>query len=509
MTRPRAGEWAVVGEPSDPIPGDPEEVARLGRDFRRTAESIKKQADEIKALSSVAAWKSKTADEFRTQAEGAEGKLRKAFRRYDAAADALGEKVIDGGSSKEYASELHRAQTMADKALHDAQDADVDQKTSTGAIDGLPKDTADDDPNRKKLEKRQEAATSAMERAKRDLEAAKDVRDAAVKRARDAIRTAIDNDGLKDGTWDKFKDWVHDNAGWIKQLVDVLGWVATICGTLSLLVGWIPIVGQALAAVLGTIALIATVISLVGHIMLALAGEGSWFDVALDVVGLATFGIGRGAIAGARGAAAGAKGVARSAAFRDAMAQVTAKKGTAAYNKAVQAAWKEANRLSGGALRGKAGAEAIAGAPKGWFPGAGRLAEAFSPRAIGKEMVDSFKDLKAFRDAGDLFKGDTWSRAWGNGMRPSFGDAGLDSLSKGIDGIGEAVRSSDAVSNLSGVFKTQTRIWMGATGIASLTDAMDKGVITGWVGDRLRVDGLDDGVWSATGIKDAWTTSDG
>ncbi|MFF3376097.1 hypothetical protein ACFYXF_24470 [Streptomyces sp. NPDC002680] len=29
----------------------------LGRDFRRTAESIKKQADEIKALSSVEAWK--------------------------------------------------------------------------------------------------------------------------------------------------------------------------------------------------------------------------------------------------------------------------------------------------------------------------------------------------------------------------------------------------------------------------------------------------------------------
>lgn len=509
MTRPRTDEWTVIGESSDPIPGDPEQVASLGRDFRKTAEAIKKQADEIKALSSVAAWKGKAADEFRGQAEEAEGKLRKAFKRYDAAADALGEKVMEGGSSKEYASELHRAQTMADKALRDAQDADADQKTSTGAIDGLPKDTADDDPHRKKLEKRQEAATSAMERAKRDLEAAKDVRDAAVKRAREAIRTAIDNDGLKDGTWDKFKDWVHDNAGWIKKLVDILGWVATICGTLSLLVGWIPIVGQALAAVLGTIALIATVISLVGHLVLALAGEGSWFDVALDVVGLATFGIGRGAIAGARGAAAGAKGVARTAAYRNAMAGVTAKRGTAAYNKAVQAAWKEANRLSGGALRGKAGAEAIASAPKGWFPGAGRLAEAFSPKAIGKEMVDSFKDLKAFKDSGDLFKGNTWSEAWENGMRPRVGDAGLDSLSRGIDDIGDSVRSGDAVSNLSDAFKTQTQIWAGSTGIASFTDAMDKGAITGGIGDLIGVDGLDDGLWSATGIKDAWTTSDG
>ncbi|ELP64230.1 putative T7SS-secreted protein [Streptomyces turgidiscabies] len=509
MTRPRADEWVVIGESSDPIPGDPEEVARLGRDFRKTAESIKKQADEIKALSSVAAWKSKTADEFRTQAEGAEGKLRKAFKRYDAAADALGEKVLDGGSSKEYASELHRAQTLADKALRDAQDADADQKTSTGAIDGLPKDTADDDPDRKKLEKRQEAATSAMERAKRDLEAAKDVRDAAVKRAREAIRTAIDNDGLKDGRWDKFKDWVHDNAGWIKQLVDVLGWVATICGTLSLLVGWIPIVGQALAAILGTIALVATLISLVGHIVLALAGEGSWFDVALDVVGLATFGIGRSAIAGGRGAVTAAKTASRSAAFRNAMAGVTAKRGTAAYNKAVQKAWKEADRLSGGALRGKAGAEALAGAPKGWFPGASRIAEAFNPKVIGKEMVDSVKDLRAFKDSGDLFKADTWTQAWRSGVRPGVGDATLDSVSGGFDEIAETVRSSSAVSALSDTFQTQTRIWAGATGIASFTDAADKGLITGFVGDLAGVDGLDDGLWSATGMKDAWTTSDG
>lgn len=62
----------MIGESSDPLPGDPEQVAGLGRDFRRTAEAIKKQADEIKALSSVAAWTGKTADEFRGQAEEAE-----------------------------------------------------------------------------------------------------------------------------------------------------------------------------------------------------------------------------------------------------------------------------------------------------------------------------------------------------------------------------------------------------------------------------------------------------
>ncbi|WP_437005195.1 hypothetical protein [Streptomyces sp. enrichment culture] len=36
MKRPRADEWAVIGEQADPVPGDPEEVARLGRELRRT-----------------------------------------------------------------------------------------------------------------------------------------------------------------------------------------------------------------------------------------------------------------------------------------------------------------------------------------------------------------------------------------------------------------------------------------------------------------------------------------
>ncbi|MGW6485921.1 MULTISPECIES: putative T7SS-secreted protein [unclassified Streptomyces] len=506
MSRPRAGEWQVIGESSDPVPGDPEEVARLGRDLRKTAEAIQKQAKEIKALSSVESWKSKAAREFRGEAEEAEGKLRKAFKRYDAAADALGERVFEGGPSKEYASELHRAQAMADKALRDAQDAHDEQASSDGAIDKLPKDTAEDDPQRKKLEKRQEAATSAMAAARKDLAAAKDIRDAAAKRARDAIRTAIDHDGLKDGTWDKFKDWVHDNAGWMNVILKWSGWVATICGTLSLLVGWIPIIGQALAGVLGSIALLATVISLLGHVLLALAGEGSWFDVALDVVGLATLGIGRGAIAGAKGASLAAKGLGRSAAARALRAGIKAKPGTAAYNKAVSQTWKKANELSGGALRGKKGAEAIAKAPKGWFPGAERLAEAFNPKSIVKEAWEGFKGAKDLRprNLSQLTHGDAWA-----GVRPRIGDSGIADIEKSLGHMSDSLRVDSAVKAAGDVFTTQTRIWAGSTGIASATDLLDKGEITGWVGDHVGIPGLDEGVWSATGVKEAWTTSNG
>ncbi|WP_437071068.1 putative T7SS-secreted protein [Streptomyces sp. enrichment culture] len=497
----------MIGEASDPIPGDPEEVARLGRELRKTADAIKKQADEIKALSSVEEWKSKAAEEFRKEADEAEGKLRKAFKRYDAAADALGEKVkVDAGYSKEYASELHRAQAMADKALRAAQDAHDEHKASSSAIDRLPKDAPDDDPDRKRLERRQEEAASALERAKRSLEAAKDVRDGAAARARECIRHAIDNDGLKDGTWDKFKDWVHDRAAGLQKLLDGLGWVATICGTLSLMVGWIPVIGQALAGLLGTIALTATLLSLIGHVLLALAGEGSWFDVALDVVGLATLGIGRGALAGAKGAMEAAGALARSAAYRQVMEGVTAKVGSAAYKRAQTEAWKVANQLSGGTMRGKAAAEAMAHAPKGWFPGASRLGEAFSPKAIAKEWFDGLKGVKEFRPSNvrDLFRSSTWE-----GASFKVGDSGLDTLTQKIDDIAPQVREVDEVRAALDTFQTQTHIWQGTTAAATFIDAADKKQITAPVGDALGTDALDDGLWGATGIKDAWTTSNG
>jgi hypothetical protein len=505
VTRPRADEWAVIGEPGDPIPGDPEDIARLGKDLRKTAESIKKQAEEIKALSSVEAWKSKAAKEFREQAEEAGGKLRKAYKRYDAAADALGEKVMEGDACfTEYASELHRAQKMADKALRDAQDADREAKASGGAIDKLPKDTVDDDPERKKLEKRQEEAASALERARKALEVAKEVRDGAAKRAREAISYAIENDGLKDGTWDKFKDWVNDNSGWIEKVLKVSGWVSTICGTLALMVGWIPVIGQALAGILGTIALAATLVSLVGHTLLALAGKGSWFDVALDVVGLATLGIGRAALAGAKGASAAAQSTGRTAAFHKAMQGVKAKRGTAAFKRAENKAWKKANAESGGAVRGKAAADARANAPKGWFPGAQRVADAFNPKLIYRDSIDSLKGVKdlSWSNVRKLGQGDTWT-----GVRP--GDPGIGEAAKGIDAMSDALQADSAVKGAADVLQTQTRIWAGSTAVASVTDALDKGEITGLAGDLVGSQALDDGVWSATGVKDATTTSDG
>ncbi|MFG2678235.1 putative T7SS-secreted protein [Streptomyces sp. NPDC048392] len=188
-------------------------IPKLGRQLRKTAEAIEKEAREIKELASVENWKGKTATEFRSAAEGAGDKLRKAFKRYDEAAEALGTRVVDGVCSTEFASELHRAQQMADKALRDAEAADDERGAAQRSLDGQPDDTPKDDPDTKKYKEQKENASSALSSAKDALQTAKEVRDAAARRAADAIHDVIENDGLKDGWKDKFKDWVHENAG--------------------------------------------------------------------------------------------------------------------------------------------------------------------------------------------------------------------------------------------------------------------------------------------------------
>lgn len=54
--------WELLDEPRNPIPGDPDTVAKLGKNFRSTANSIKRQAAEIKALYSTDAWDSDAAE---------------------------------------------------------------------------------------------------------------------------------------------------------------------------------------------------------------------------------------------------------------------------------------------------------------------------------------------------------------------------------------------------------------------------------------------------------------
>ena len=449
-SRPATHRWSVLDETSDPVPGDPYEVAKLGRQLRKTAEAIDKEAGEIKALASVENWKSKTAEAYRDTAKGAGDKLRKAFKRYDEAATALGTQVRENVCSTEYASELHRAQQMADQALQDAEQAHGDLTAAQRSLDGQPDDTPKDDPDTKKYNRQKEHASSSLSSAKKALETAKAIRDGAAKRAAEAIHDVIEGDGLKDGWKDKFKNWVHENAGWLSEISKWAGRIAMWAGLASLALGWIPVIGQVIAAVADAVALVASVVALVVDVVLAAGGEGSWKSVFLDAVGLATFGIGRAAMAGARGAASGTKALARSNLFRQAIAS----------GMKTNKAWKFANRGAQGAIRGRAAAEAMAAMPKGRLPSWSNLREGFSPVAMYRDTVDGVKSISS------VFS----KQAWRDGVRDLAPPKALNSLNPELAKTAadlkniarEGLKMPDVARGVSN-FSGQAYVWAGTT----------------------------------------------
>lgn len=288
--RPR--DWHPVAD-SDPIPGDPDQVAALGRQLRRTAEELDRQIRNLKAVSEVDSWDSKAGKEFREKAKGNVKKLEAALKRYDAAADALGTRVTETGGGyqdklhakpTDYASDLNRAQEIADAALKDAKDADGRKGAAQRSLDGLSGKHKDD---KKKFEDQRDAAGDDVEAAREKIRHAQEIRDSAAKRACEAIDAVISHDSLKDSFWDKFDDWVDSIGEWF-------GEAATWLGVASLVVGWIPVIGQALAGILGSLAMIATLVSTLMTVIQFMRGDAGWGDLAFAALGFAMMGVGKG-----------------------------------------------------------------------------------------------------------------------------------------------------------------------------------------------------------------------
>lgn len=60
----RPHDWHPLAD-SDPIPGDPERLEKLGKDLRKTADELEKQVRHVKAASEVESWDSDAGKEFR------------------------------------------------------------------------------------------------------------------------------------------------------------------------------------------------------------------------------------------------------------------------------------------------------------------------------------------------------------------------------------------------------------------------------------------------------------
>jgi hypothetical protein len=277
----RAGDWQLLDHDSDPLDADLYEVGQQATHYANTAELIQEQTARLR---SIGAGDNQLVGKYASALESKSGELAdqlaKTHKRYAAV----------GSQLKRYYPALDTALSETWGALQDALDADAAQRSAAA----LPKPTADPgktltDEQKKQVSKHDNAVSAAngeMAAAKKRLEGALSDLNTAAKDVAGKIHDAL-NDGLSDSFWDKFKNFVVE---FVKVVVDIAGYIAIACAIVALFIPGLDI--------LATIALAATIASLVGHTFLAATGNGSWMDVALDVVALATFGMGKFASSG-------------------------------------------------------------------------------------------------------------------------------------------------------------------------------------------------------------------
>jgi hypothetical protein len=459
MGRPM--DWTPLAD-ADPVPGDPDEVAVLGRRFQATAEEITAAAERLRTMCTDVYWDSGAGEAFRQQSVQTAGKLAAAFDRYSAAAKAMGTDPADSSPSTatrpNYAGTLDQAQSISIRALQPAQDAATTQQTTLSRLrteygqqlapDALYPDASGHLPpplalvlpgpagaaaaaDIVALVRRYNAAADTIATSRGLVTQAAALRDEAAGNAASLIEGVIGSDGLADSFWDRVTNFIDEHAALLQTISEVAGWVATVTGTLALLVGWIPIVGQALAAVLGTVALAASVVTLLSDALLKLGGEGSWFDIALDVIAVASFGLGRAAVGALKDSSMLARVAGKLEMFNTVEERLMGgdawlKDGEEGLADALPKAWDDLDSTVG-----KLDPDEVAAAKEhapGRWPKWGDIARGFRPKSIVQDGFKDVGDLK-LENWEDLFKAKSW-----DGVRAFTGDPeiheALESLAK-------------------------------------------------------------------------------
>ncbi|MGW5637104.1 putative T7SS-secreted protein [Streptomyces sp. NPDC003832] len=275
-------DWPPLWE-DDPTPGDPDEVAELGRKLRKMANMIEEQSRVIKALASVEGWDSEAGKGFHEIADGTGDKLKKSFERYDEAAKAVGESVQEGASDQ-FAGEMRRAQRKADRALADYRETKSDFDLADAEVKKvMDKHPLGDIPAAEKEEydrwvKKRAEAMRGMGDARRAVKDARDIYDDAGDKAARHIRNVIHHDAVRDPGG--FMNWLADWADLFSNISAVLSVLAVICAFVPPL--------QFLVPIFATLAVIASAAALAGHAydMTARGGKVDWLKLGTDALGV-------------------------------------------------------------------------------------------------------------------------------------------------------------------------------------------------------------------------------
>jgi len=287
MGRPSGSQWQPLGWDTDPVPGDPEVISQEARLLASVADQINGQIAALRKISSDQTNFGKTADAIRSSAGDLVGTLQVVGERYQRVSSAL----------TGWVSELEQAQSMSIRALDQAE-APYAQLNQVVALPSGSKLTAAQQQGIKNYHTAMERAQGEVDAARALLNQAIGLRDEQGGYYASKINEAS-NDALRDSRWDKFKSWVTDNSRWLKTLASVLG---DIVAALAVICLFIPGIDLLLIAAIALTAML-----LVVHTMLAATGNGSWLDVAIDVIGILTLGVGLEAADSVEGAEATAR----------------------------------------------------------------------------------------------------------------------------------------------------------------------------------------------------------
>ena len=253
-----------------PLTGDPGLLEAKAKHYQAIGEAIQRASKELNKIHDVDGYKSQAVDKLKEMSKDTADDISKAKDRYAKTASAL----------LAYASSLREAKDDADKAIaligSKQADADAAKTAATNAHTDARNAKPDDASTAKKTaddaDDAARDANAALQAAHQAWYDAKDKKDAAAKKAIDAIVDVVDhhNNGLKNpGFWDK--------------VMDVISTIGDIAGVLAIFFSWVPILGQ----VLVVIALVAAVIKLVDAVVKFATGEGSFLDIVGAAVGVA------------------------------------------------------------------------------------------------------------------------------------------------------------------------------------------------------------------------------
>ncbi|TKJ34219.1 hypothetical protein [Blastococcus sp. CCUG 61487] len=288
----RSGEWHLLGRSRDPVPGEPTEADRLARGYESTADDIARLAGQLRRLARLVGWEGEAAEAFGESADDLAGDLARAERRYRELAAAV----------RGWSPPLERARDESAGALREAIAADDERRRY--AADPLA-GVSDPTPAQVEAHQRRDAARAAaadrLRAAQHRLDAAVGALDDAARHTAERIGAAAEHGG--DNLWDDVKGTVRDHAGVLAAIADVLGYVAIALAAITLVVVLL-VTAPAWLIALGVAAGVA-LLALHTALVVSESGEATWTDVGLDLVGLATAGLGARQTVGMRNAVAG------------------------------------------------------------------------------------------------------------------------------------------------------------------------------------------------------------